>query len=397
MSILENRECPVCNSENKEIVFTQTFNDILGISLDKFEQNITICKDCGMIYASPFVVDEELNNYYSHMSNYEHSHTDVGYSEEDINKSKRQFKYIKSKLNNHKSLLDIGCAIGYTLSLFKNDGFSTLGLEPSAKNKKIAKDRYDVDVETRFLDKDGLDGKVFDVVILSHVAEHLKHPMDIFKNIRTILSEDGLIFIETPDIDYFNEQDLYQFSFEHINYFNTNSTKNLLQRAGFELVDSNVFYNDKSTAPFYPTLGTLWKKSDDKFEVENCYEKNKETIQKYIDLIENFRGRLMTKVDDIINNNKNIAIWAAGTLTSQLISQTNLAKGDIKAIFDNDSKKDGLKMENITINKPTLSSDYFKERNINAIVIGSWSSQDEIYDSLKFLEDDGIKVFRLFE
>ena len=77
----------------------------------------------------------------------------------------------------------------------------------SAKNKKIAKDRYDVDVETRFLDKDGLDGKVFDVVILSHVAEHLKHPMDIFKNIRTILSEDGLIFIETPDIDYFNEQD----------------------------------------------------------------------------------------------------------------------------------------------------------------------------------------------
>ena len=105
----------------------------------------------------------------------------------------------------------------------------------------------------------------------------------------------------------------------------------------------------------------------------------------------------MTKVDDIINNNKNIAIWAAGTLTSQLISQTNLAKGDIKAIFDNDSKKDGLKMENITINKPTLSSDYFKERNINAIVIGSWSSQDEIYDSLKFLEDDGIKVFRLFE
>lgn len=396
-SMLENRKCPVCNSENKEIIFTQTFNDILGISLDKFEQNIAICKDCGMAYTTPFVNDEELNNYYSNMSNYEHSHTETGYPDEDINKSERQFKYIETQIKNQKSILDVGCAVGYTLSLFKDAGYATLGLEPSAKNKQIAKEKYGVEVETRFLDKDGLDGRVFDVVTLSHVAEHLKHPLDIFKNIRNILSDDGMLFIETPNIDFFDEQDLYQFSFEHINYFNIDSTKNLLQRAGFELVDSKIFYNDKSTAPFYPTLGTIWKKSEKSFEIASYYEKNRTTIQRYIDLINNFRGTLVSKIDNIISSHKNIAIWAAGTLTSQLLSQTNLAKGDIKAIFDNDSKKDGLKMENITIKKPTMNVEYFKEKNIEAIVIGSWSSQDEIYDSLKFLEDSGIKVFRLFE
>ena len=105
----------------------------------------------------------------------------------------------------------------------------------------------------------------------------------------------------------------------------------------------------------------------------------------------------MTKVDNIISSHKNIAIWAAGTLTSQLMSQTNLSKGDIRAIFDNDAKKDGLKMENITIHKPNMSAEYFKEKNIEAIIIGSWSSQDEIYDSLRFLEDSEIKVYRLFE
>ena len=288
--MLENRKCPVCSSENKEIIFTQTFNEILGISLDKFEQNIVICKDCGMIYTTPFITDEELNSYYSKMSNYEHTQYEDNYSTEDKNKSKRQFEYIKKFIKNHKKVLEIGCATGYLLSLFKQDGFDVFGLEPSAKNKQIAKENYDVEIETRFLDKDGLDGREFDIVILSHVVEHLKYPADIFKNIRNILSNNGLLFIETPDIDQFDEMDLYQFSFEHINYFNLCSTKNLLQGCAFELVDSTIFQNGKNVAPFYPTLGTLWKKSEKSFELENCYEKNKKTIQTYIDLINNFRG-----------------------------------------------------------------------------------------------------------
>jgi SAM-dependent methyltransferase len=396
-NILENRKCPVCNSENKEIVFTQIFNDILGISLDKFEQNITICKDCGMVYTTPFITDEELNNYYSHMSNYEHTQYEDNYSTEDKNKSKRQFEYIKKFIKNHKKVLEIGCATGYLLSIFKKDGFDVLGLEPSAKNKQIAKEIYDVEIETRFLDKGGLERRKFDIVILSHVAEHLKYPFDIFKNIRNILTDDGLLFIEVPDIDYFDEKDLYQFSFEHINYFNLCSTKNLLHKAGFELVDTVIFYNDKSTAPFYPTCGSLWRKDNKMYKIKNCYSKNKIVIQKYIDLINNFRGELIGKINDIIKSHNNIAIWAAGTLTSQLMSQTNILKGNIVAIFDNDNKKDGLKMKNIPIHKPNMNVEYFKEKNIDAIIIGSWSSQDEIYDSLKFVEESGIKVYRLFE
>ena len=33
-------------------------------------------------------------------------------------------------------------------------------------------------------------------MILSHVAEHLKYPKDIFNNIRNIISDDGLLFVE---------------------------------------------------------------------------------------------------------------------------------------------------------------------------------------------------------
>jgi SAM-dependent methyltransferase len=396
-NILENRNCPVCGSNKKEIVFTQIFEDIVGISLDEFEQNIAICKDCGMIYTTPFVNDEELNNYYSKMSNYEHTHTEVGYPQEDINKSKRQFEYIKSHTTNQKKVLDIGCSVGYTLYLFKQAGYDVLGLDPSSRNKKTAKEKYGVEIETRFLNKEGLEGRVFDIVILSHVVEHLKYPLDIFKNIRKILSDEGLLFIEMPDIDYFDEKDLYQFSFEHINYFNLCSTKNLLHKAGFELVDTVIFYNDKSTAPFYPTRGSLWRKSNKMYKIKNCYSKNKIVIQKYIDLINNFRGELIGKINDIIKSHKNIAIWGAGTLTAQLFSHTNLSKANIKVIFDNDSKKDGLIMNNILIKKPILDINYFKNFDIDAIIIGSWSNQDEIYESLKFLEKEKIKIYRLFK
>lgn len=400
MNKLDLRNCPVCSFDKAEIIYQQDFKNILGISLIVFSQKIVVCKNCGMVFTNPFVSDCELNNYYSHMSSYEYDDNNNEYPEVHKNRSLNQFNYILSQ-NNQKNLslsvLDIGCALGYTLFLFKKAGHSVLGLEPSPKNKQIAKEKYGVEIETKFLNRDGLDGRLFDIIILSHVAEHLKYPLEIAKNIHNILSENGLLFIETPDIDLFDEQDLYQFSFEHINYFNIESLKNLFHQADFELLDSKIFCNDKSTAPFYPTLGTLWKKSKEKKPLINHFEKNKTTINKYIKLIDNFRNDLGRKIESIISSNQRIALWAAGTLTSLLFSQTNLEIGNIKAIFDNDHKKHGQVMNGIPIFKPILSKDFFAKFEIDSIIIGSWSSQDEIYESIKFLEHEGIKLYKLFD
>ncbi|MFZ5953425.1 MAG: methyltransferase domain-containing protein [Candidatus Rifleibacteriota bacterium] len=400
MTNFDFRNCPVCSHDKSEVIYQQDFKNILGISMNVFSQKIAICRNCGMVFTNPFVSDCDLNNYYSNMSSYEYDDNNNEYPEVHQKRSFNQFNYILSHIDRNDlnlSVLDIGCALGYTLFLFKKMGYDVLGLEPSPKNKKIAKEKYGVEIETRFLNRDGLDGRLFDIIILSHVAEHLKYPLEIAKNIHNILAENGLLFIETPDIDFFDERDLYQFSFEHINYFNIDSLKNLFQQADFELLDSKIFYNDKSTAPFYPTLGTIWKKGKEKKPLLNHFETNKITINKYIKLINNFRNELGCKIENIISSNQRIALWAAGTLTSLLFSQTNLEKGNIRAIFDNDHKKHGQSMNGIPIFKPILTKDFFAKFEIDSIIIGSWSSQDEIYESIKFLELEGIKLYKLFD
>ncbi|MBT5400118.1 hypothetical protein HOL24_06210 [bacterium] len=65
---------------------------------------------------------------------------------------------------------------------------------------------------------------------------------------------------------------------------------------------------------------------------------------------------------------------------------------------DNNPRKSGLKMGNVQIENPDMDSGYFiKKKDIEVIIIGSWSSQEDIYQSLKFLEDGGITIIKLID
>jgi SAM-dependent methyltransferase len=399
MSELEYRQCPVCDAEDYNLEYSQTFQNIVGIPFDRFEQRVVICKDCGMIYVNPYLTDMDLEKYYAFMSSYEYSKETFEYAIPHKNRSLQQSNYILSQLAKRGSVLDVGCSIGYTLNLFKKDGFQkVLGIDPSPKCSQIAEEDFGIKVKTGFFDKKMVEGQKFDLVILSHVAEHLKHPETFLKDVKEVMTDGGALFVEIPSIDLFDERDLFQFSFEHINYFNLNSLTNLMHQAGFKLFDSILFENGPSIAPFYPTLGSLWQKDDNTkaMPITNLYKKNKATLQRYIDLIKSHRNSLNQKIDKIISKHKKIGIWCAGTLTAQLLAQTNLLKGNITVIFDNDPKKNGQTMSDIPIYKPDITPAYF-EGKIDAIVIGSWSSQNEIYDAISFLESAGITVYKLFD
>ena len=395
--MLENRDCPVCNGKEKELVYKQNFIDIPGLGLDKFEQNVVICKNCGMVFVSPFIDDENLSNYYSYMSAYEYAENNYEFSESVKKRSDRQFSYLIKYIDKNAKVLDIGSSIGYFVSLFQKNGNISIGVEPSELNKKTAKEKYNTKTITGVFTNKLLGGKRYDLITLSHVAEHLNNAQFIFSEIHKSLNDNGLLFIEVPDMDLFDEKNMYQFFFEHINYFNTKSLSNLLNKVGFILINEIVFENSDGTSPFYPTTGTLWKKSNNSLVQVNDYGRNKKTINKYIELLKTENNLLNNKIDSIIDQYKNIAIWAGGTLTAQLLAQTNLLNVNVINIFDNDPKKIDTKMGGVMIAKPQLLPKHFLDKNIEAIIIGSWSSQEEIFQSLRFLEEYGISIVKLFD
>lgn len=379
---IEDRICPVCGESQSATLYRQMFAKLPGLE-SSFEQCVDACGECGMVYVKSYLSDRDLSYYYSNMSNYEYAENNFEFPESDRKKARQQYEYI-SRFSNfpYHNVLDIGCSLGFTLSLFKSTGSRVLGFEPSEKNKEIAKEKYGVDVVTRFFDADVEVDERYDLVILSHVAEHLKHPKALLRSVKDAISSNGLVYVEVPCTELFDERDLFQFSFEHINYFSHGSLLNLMHAAGFEEVDHVVFENSDGAAPFYPTLGTLWCEASRDYPLINRYDHDYSVIKSYVDLINKHTAALNKKIDDILSMHKNIAIWGAGTLTAQLLAQTALGSTNVKLIYDNDPKKDAQSLNGVPIKKPTLTENLLDADGLDAIIIGSWSSQNEIYSAL---------------
>jgi len=84
-----------------------------------------------------------------------------------------------------------------------------------------------------------------------------------------------------------------------------------------------------------------------------------------------------------------------GIHTSQLLSETKLKNAQIHCIFDNDPKKSGHDISGIPIKIfPTNIQDVLKD--IDAILISSEASEDEIYHQIKNIKKDGVKIYRLY-
>ncbi len=68
----------------------------------------------------------------------------------------------------------------------------------------------------------------FDLVVLSHVLEHLPDPRPTLESVREKLSPNGMVFIEVPNQDY----RFKQYLFPHVLFFNRQSLETLVRGSG---------------------------------------------------------------------------------------------------------------------------------------------------------------------
>jgi 2-polyprenyl-3-methyl-5-hydroxy-6-metoxy-1,4-benzoquinol methylase len=95
-------------------------------------------------------------------------------------------------------LLDAGCGTGEFLDVAEKNGFSSLGVEPSAKASAIAGARHRV-IRGEFQDA-VLPERSFDVITLWSVLEHVLDPAAVLRRVRALLKEDGVVALRVPDV-----------------------------------------------------------------------------------------------------------------------------------------------------------------------------------------------------
>lgn len=80
------------------------------------------------------------------------------------------------------------------------------------------------------------------VVILSHVLEHLSNPLNSINAISKLLAEDGYLYVEVPGIFKIHSTygDVLLFlQNAHLYHFTLNTLSFLMAQAGFKLIDGN--------------------------------------------------------------------------------------------------------------------------------------------------------------
>ena len=149
---------------------------------------------------------------------------------------KNKLNLINSLQTNKGKILDIGAGTGDFLSVAKNDGWQTIGVEPSDRAKAIAKSKGVSFVE----ETSELENYSFDVISMWHVLEHVPDLDKQIKELKRLLKPTGTLIIAVPNFKSFDAKHYGKFwaAYDvpiHFWHFSKTSIKLLFEKEEMKL------------------------------------------------------------------------------------------------------------------------------------------------------------------
>jgi len=239
-------KCECCNSSKIKDLFLNSF----------FKKKVKECEDCGYKFTqiSNADLNSFLHDYYkdrywkwtNRKDNYlEKKIKQISWLGLDSIRANSQYEFLK---NYSGKVLDIGAGKGDLSRIFSKKGYDVTIIEPAEENtNKLKKTLSDVQIITGEFETIDIKEK-FDIIIMSHILEHVKDMINFLKSAKKLLSPDGIIFIEVPDC---NNKIILENSVgenPHISHFSRQSLENLLMKLNFEIKKfDTVFFEIKGS------------------------------------------------------------------------------------------------------------------------------------------------------
>ncbi len=142
-------------------------------------------------------------------------------------------------------ILELGCAHGGSVAMMRWAGFDAIGVEISPWVVEFAKRSFDLPILLGPIEDLSLEPANFDVIVLYDVLEHLPNPYDTMQLAASLLKEDGIFIVQTPNHQEnktYEEMVLQHDNFlslmipEHTYLFSHRSILEFFKRLGFEFL-----------------------------------------------------------------------------------------------------------------------------------------------------------------
>lgn len=215
-----------------------------------------LCMGCGIITNDPIPTDAELADFYRKDYRTEYK----GAAEPRLRQVWRNFERLENHIEanwdiygTRKNGLDLGSGSGEFMFLAGKAGIKCQGVEPNEGYAQYSRNKLGLDVLNQTLEDTDFPARSFDLIRLSHVLEHMRDPVRSLKVLHDWLSDDGVLYIEVPDIEHDAHHKLTgrMFHYGHIFNYNPVTLRLAAGLAGFEELDVSKSRHSDFTRAFF--------------------------------------------------------------------------------------------------------------------------------------------------
>lgn len=354
----ERRSCPICKSLNSKSMLTSALKTFDGSRLP-LKVKISECMTCGFVFNDDPINEQTLNQFYT-KENFYYAEGSFGTGGSDLARYESYVEFLNPFLQRTDAVVDVGCGKGQFVKYLIDQGFVyASGVELDQRMVEIATNQG-IPVHEGSAFGFAYNHDSIDVMIYTHVFEHLLDPDNVIRHANKYLKTNGLLFIEVPDALNYSRARVFDFfwltTIEHINHFSSHYLELLLAKHGFELItksETTIPYNNPSYA--YPSLKMLFRKKEDPRHMDSKPEHHEQLRNRICDHI-NMENEYLTKHRQLLQALKNskakLYIWGVGREFFILSTFTELMSCNVQSLLDKNQDKQGRTVSGIHIVSP---------------------------------------------
>lgn len=377
--------CHLCGAHELSLAHWQPGIRIAAAHVDeRFDVATRLCAVCGLVQTLPQPPPELLARFYA--GQHRDLFVDDGGAGRTPGEGSRrdQLHWLRHSLGGLFGLrvLEIGCYDGYLLSLLEAEGAVGTGVEPSHAAAEFAREHRGLDVRTGLLEEVSLPESRFDLIVMSHVLEHVRDPRATLERCHKLLRDGGMLFVEVPNVLRPRVESAVDFfTFDHLFHFSPATLSRLARRAGFE----RLRCDEEFPFPAFRWLGRASVPDDDTRDAAATVRDAREAVDRYdVDrqaFVQRLKDRVARDIERWRGDGKRIAVYGAGAHTEALFAHTALREAELVAVVDGNPAKQGSVFAGLRVVAP----DALPSLAADVVVVSSFDFQAEMVETVQRL------------
>jgi 2-polyprenyl-3-methyl-5-hydroxy-6-metoxy-1,4-benzoquinol methylase len=362
----------ISGKEDLETIYTiPDFPVFMGVTTSpvsediKFPMTFQISKSTGMVQINPLVPLDLV---------YQKSHNSgiIGKTWQEHHKKLAEF----IMRFNPTDVLEIG---GFTGILASHCVTKSRNLHWAIVDPHASLGTKHATVYKQFFDRNFYLKNKVQMIVHSHLLEHIIDINDFLDNCYNKLTDDGMMILSLPNFKQFIKNRLLNcLNFEHTICLDEDFIVYLFNKYNFEIVEKELFGDCNS---IFFCLRKSLTKLDAKLP-EDVYETNKNNMMSYFNSILSFVNE--------INKTEDKYYIFGGHVTSQFLLAMGLDENKIIAVLDNDPNKIKNRLYGTSLD--IASPDTIKKAKNPRVIVKNGSYDEEISEQLLELNNK-VKIY----